>query len=440
MLIQADSLLTGKRFFSIKVLSILFFSLVVSFCHTGCGKRPPLQKKQLVFWTLQLSPVFDDYIKSVIAGYEELHPDSKVIWEDVPYDAVVQKLLAAGAAGTAPDVVNLSADFLSKFAGYSLLRGFDSAGPGISFDSLYQPYALEDCTFDGVLYALPWYLNTYTVIYNKRLCQAAGFSSGDMPRTYSQIVHFIREYKQRTGKYAVFWNIGKDSYLPMMLGSEGIELVDSAFVRPMLLQKKLIRMVEEWVTLYREGYLPTESAISSGASLIEPYQSGNVALVMTGPVFLKRVKDNSPRIYSETGISPPLVGETGRHDLATMAIAVLNTSQHAKDAQSFALYLTNSENQVRFCKLATIFPSTKASLRDSFFTVTGGDLETRARVQGAELLPSARRLSRYLRHPRFDELRESFEEAIQSACLEGTPVQEALSSAQNKWENILKKK
>ena len=41
-------------------------------------------------------------------------PSFEIVWVDIPYDAAIQKLLASAVAGNAPDIVNLSSDFLSK--------------------------------------------------------------------------------------------------------------------------------------------------------------------------------------------------------------------------------------------------------------------------------------------------------------------------------------
>ncbi|MBI5727516.1 MAG: sugar ABC transporter substrate-binding protein, partial [Ignavibacteriales bacterium] len=395
---------------------------------------------EIEFWTLQLSPVFNTYIQSVIAQYEKQHPGIKIKWMDIPYDAAIQKLQAAYIAGKPPDVVNLSSDFLAKFAGMEALLQLEDYIPAKELKAIYHAGALDDCTYMGKVVALPWYLNTYCLLFNKDLLQKAGMDSAGLPKTFDEAVQFIRVYKQKTGKFATGWNIGKNSYLPMMLGSEGIEMVDSSLQYPFLDNPELLGKLAYWIQLYKQGYLPGESIINSGSAIIEAYQSGQVAWVLTGPVFLRRVKDNAPDVYKVTGVAPPLTGKTGFHELATMAIAVTAKCRNPKTATDFARFLTNADNQLEFCKLATIFPSTKSSLENSYFTTEDGTLETFARVTGARLLPGARRLRYYLKHPRFDELNESFDEGIQTACLNSGSTGQAMQIVNNQWKNILRKK
>lgn len=394
-------------------------------------------KTEIEFWTLQLSPVFDNYFKEIIREYEAENPNVKIKWVDIPYDAVIQKLMSSVAAGNPPDLVNLSADFLAKFSGMKALADFKDVLPDSLLD-VYLPNSVEQCTYNNKMTALPWYLNTYVLLYNKELLSQAGFTEKDVPRTFSKLIKFIRLYKDRTGKYAFFWNIGKDSYLPMMLGSEGIEMLDSSMSGACFNSPRAVSAIEEWIKLYKEGYLPKECIIKPGSTIIESYQSGQTALVFTGPVFLKRIQENAPAVYKNTGIKPAITGATGKHELAEMCISMLNSSPHKTEAAKFAYFVTNAKNQLKFCKLATIYPSVTTALKDTYFTKDNGTLEAKARITGAYELPFAVKLRKYLDHPKFDELRDSFDEAVQNAALGKSSTIEAMNNAVKEWNEILK--
>lgn len=402
----------------------------------GLGGCAPKDSRTVIeFWTLQLSPTFDEYFHAVIRDYELQHPNVKIRWVDVPYDAAVQKLLAAAAAGNAPDVVNLSADFLAKFYAMGALSDLtDAAAKG---PTAFFPNALALCSFDGKIVALPWYLNTYILIYNKQLLREAEFSPAELPATFTQLVEFIRAYKNRTGRFASFWNIGKDSYLPMMLESEGVMMTDSALTHAEFNSERGVALVDKWVRLYRDGYLQSESIMKPGSMIVEAYQSGQTAMMFTGPVFLKRIAVNAPAIYAQTDVAPVVTGASGRHELAAMAISVMSTSAHPAEATEFARFVTNAKNQLAFAKLTTTYPSAVGAYADPFFSRDDGSLESRGRVLGARELSSAGRLRAYLQHPDFDRLRDSFDEAIQNACLGRMTTKEALDRAAAQWNEVL---
>ncbi|MCK6615306.1 MAG: sugar ABC transporter substrate-binding protein [Ignavibacteriaceae bacterium] len=418
----------------------LLISLLALMLSAGLSlscSRDKSEGKIIEFWTLQLSPYFDDYFRDLITRYESEHPGVTIRHIDIPYDAAIQKLMAAASAGTPPDIINLSSDFLAKFEKFGLfadLRNHDSED---SIRSRYLENALDECVYDNKIIALPWYLNTYAMIYNKDLLRKAGFDSSDVPKTFDEFTAFIREYKNRTGKYATFWNIGKDSYLPMMLGSEDIPMTDSQMTKALFNKPESSEKIAKWVDLVQGKYLSRDCVIRPGSAIIEPYQSGQVAMVFTGPVFLRQVKENAPGIYEETGIAPPVTGRTGKHELAAMALSVLSSSAHKQESYEFVRYILNAENQLRFAKMAPVFPSHNDALKDRYFTETDGSLETSARVMGAEYLPSATRLRSYLRHPRFDQLRNFFDEAIQNAALTRISTQDALDKAAKSWNAVL---
>ncbi len=399
----------------------------------GCSRN---DGATLEFWTLQLSPTFDAYFRNCIGEYERLHPGITVKWVDVPYDAAVQKLMASVAAGNAPDVVNLSADFLAKFAS---LHAFADLRSHVPADSVrrFLPSALAVCRNRDSLIALPWYLNTYVLIYNTDLLRKAGMSPKDIPRTFDELAAFVRTYKDRTGRFALFWNIGKDSYLPTLIESEGVGMTDSAVTHATFNSPRGIRLVDVWVQLYRQGYLQRESIISSGTRVIEAYLAGQVDMVFTGPVFLGRVKSNAPSIFAVTDIAPTPVGMTRKQDLATMVFTVMASSRHPKEAADFALFLLNAKNQLDFSRIEPTYPSLTASLDDPFFTTEDGTLEARARIVGARELKSAQQLGAYKAHPEYVRLHDIFDEAIQDACLGRKSTAEALNDAARAWDAIL---
>jgi putative chitobiose transport system substrate-binding protein len=411
-----------------------FVYILLSFILINCSNKS--DKIEIEFWTLRLSPAFNDYFHELISNYEIRHPNIKIKWVDIPYDAAIQKLLSAIIAGNPPDVVNLSSDFLSKFEGINALIDLKTLYPADTF-KIYLHNALENCIINDKIIALPWYLNTYILIYNKKLISEAGFNEKDLPKNFDELINFIKEYKRRTGKFSFFWNIGKDSYLPIMLESEGIQMLDDQMKKALFNSAEGIELISKWVELYKNGFLPRETIIAPGSKIIEPYQSGDVAMVFTGPVFIRRIKENSPEIYRNTGVSSVITGKNGTHELAAMSVSVLASSKHKKEAADFIFYLTNAENQLKFSKLTITFPSINEALKDSFFVIDDGTLKSKARKIGAKDLEKARRLRKYLQHPKFDLLRDIFDEAIQDACLGKKSVKQALDDAAKEWNKIL---
>ena len=121
------------------------------------------------FWTVDLSPTFNDYINGMIAEFEAKNPGVRIDWQDVPFSAIQQRLLTAYAGRMAPDVVNLNQEMVSVVGDRGALVDLKQY---ISEDELaqYSPGLIEAYTNrQGQLLALPWYSSGSVSFYNKRL-------------------------------------------------------------------------------------------------------------------------------------------------------------------------------------------------------------------------------------------------------------------------------
>lgn len=425
------SSLKAKR---ILLAVLLLFSALLFFFNACRSERPP---GQLEFWTIQLRPQFDAYMQELIRRYESENPGKTIRWIDVPFEAINQKFMAAIAAGEPPDVINLSGDYLAQFIAMKVLTDLDTLVT-VQDREAYFPAAWEAGQgFDGGSYALPWYLATYITIYNRRLLEEAGLSQNDLPRTYDQLLQLARIYKDRSGKFLFFFNMGEESYLHFVLGSEGLSVLTSDRRRANLNSPGVVTALQPWVQLFRDGYLPRESIMEGHRQAIQLYSSGQVALISGGAQFLKIIQENAPNIYNQTDVAPAILGKAGKHNMAPMMVSIPRASSNKQNALDFALYLTNARNQLEFCRQVPILPSIRAALADSFFIRIEDDLESKARAIAAAQLPQARVLQPPL--PSTARLYRVFGEAIQKACLGHMPLQKALDEAAAIWDNVLDK-
>lgn len=414
---------------------VLLFLLSLSLLSFSCGKKSS-NLTTIEFWTLQLRPMFDEYMTSLIDKYEAEHPDIKIKWVDIPFNAATQKLMSAAASGQAPDLINLSADFLPKMAEMGVLEDLSGILPDSTKDKYVQG-ALEASRFQNKLYAVPWYLSTYIAIYNANLFQKAGFQPDEVPHTYSQFLEFAKKYKKNTGDFGIYYNIAEESFLIQTLKSEGIPLFNQDGTEALVNSPEAVKLIDQWVQAYRNGYLPRNSVTNGHRTAIESYQSGQVALIIGGPQFLKLIRESAPSIYKVTDIAPALVGKTGAHDLATMDLAVSTDSEHPKEALQFALYVTNAANQIAFARKVVVLPSVTKALDDPYFQEGGESLEAEARKIAAQQLKDARQLKPAPLLHDYSRMMEIFRDGIQNACFGEETTQQAMNKVAREWNSIL---
>lgn len=418
--------------------------LILSALAAGSCSDPAEDEITLELWTLSLRPTFNDYMEGVIDAFEAENPGVRVLWVDVPFSAVERKLIAAAAADRAPDVVNLSDLMFARFAGAG---AFLELGPVIeaSPDARYHEGALAVGRLAGGLYALPWYLTTQSRIVNEGLLTELGADPDAVASDWPTLRTQAADLFARTGTTLFTQPLGQDSQLPVMMLADGIipfKTDAEGRLRARLNTPEIIAWTDAWVELYRGGAMPRQAATNGFEHLIEVYQDERVAVLNTGANFLGRVKDASPRVYDRTTVSEPIVGSLGRAHIAVMPVCVSARSRHPELAARLAWFLTSPENQLEFCRLAPILPSTPASLEDPFFAgptpeeIAGGiekvgiarAIVTRALADGVAFTPALEC---------WPTLRRSFNEHIKRALLSDIPVERVLADIERDWNRIL---
>ncbi|WP_338429476.1 sugar ABC transporter substrate-binding protein [Synechococcus elongatus] len=400
----------------------------------GCA-RSSQSDGEIVFWTMQLQPKFTPFFNELIDRFEQENPGARVRWVDIPWSAMESKILTAVSAGTAPDVVNLNPVFASQLAARGALLDLNQAVTPEQRDR-YLPNIWQASSLQGQAFGLPWYLTTRITIFNRNLMQQAGLQKP--PATYAELAIAAKQIRDRTGKYAFFVTfVPEDSgeVLESMV-QMGVKLVDdqgkAAFNTP-----EGIAAFRYWVDLYQQGLLPQESLTQGHRRAVELYQSGEIALLQTGPEFLNAIATNAPAIAAVSAPAPQLTGETGKCNVAVMNIVVPQDASDREIGLKFALYVTDSANQLSFAKAANVLPSTTASLKDYrqqlrdradiSSTLAQARSISAAQMDTAQVLvPAAAEMK---------ELQRLIYENLQAAMLERKTVEQAVADAAAAWNS-----
>lgn len=160
---------------SIAVAIFLTIILVLkSVGHVGTGQKATLQ-----FWG-----VFDDSgaFNKVIRDFESQHPNIKIIYKSFSYQDYERTLIDAMAAGTGPDIWMVQNTWLTKHG--DKLKALPAKIPGQSqplltlqdFKNQFVDVAYNDFVYNNNIYALPLYVDTLALYYNKDILNSAGIT------------------------------------------------------------------------------------------------------------------------------------------------------------------------------------------------------------------------------------------------------------------------
>lgn len=412
----------------------IFLFLLVLFSITACSPPQKADNKVVIeFWTLQLG-AYEEYINGLITEYESIHPDVKIKWLDVPFKEGEKRTLAAAMSNRVPDVVNLNPIFSSTLASKKALVNFNDYLTEEQKNK-YLPAAWKACSLGDFAFGIPWYITSSITIYNEKDLQAAGIKAP--PKNYDELISQSKIIKAKLNKYAFLPSLTEGDYFLKILIKNGVKVVsDSDPSKAIFNSKEAVSILEEWVNLYNNEIISPESIVSTHQNAVDKFQSGVNTYIFIGPNFLKTIKDNSPKLYKHINISPQVVGSTGKVDFSVMNFIVPIKSKHKKEAVDFALFVTNSKNQLKFSKLTPTLPSSIEALEDSFFTENKSKtIEEEARIISASQLKAGAESVPVLRSNQ--ELISVLNFYIQKAMLKKLSPVEALNQAVKKWNDIL---
>lgn len=392
----------------VKLFFVFFLLLNFSGCTTKTDNRIELE-----FWTLQLND-FTPYIEQKIVMYEKNNPNIKIKWIDIPFSEGEKRTLSAVMSDNVPDLVNLNPSFASTLESKQVLTTINR-----NLENIYVQPALNLCRQGKGYYAIPWYVTSSVTIYNKEILKQARYKNP--PANYENIVSFSQKIKQKTGKYSFMPNLAEDGKMLKILAKQGVDLKDF-FDSP-----KTVENYEIFRELYQKNLIPKGSINQTHRDSLEKYMSGDTAFLEAGANFLKTIEQNAPEVYKKTDVASQMNLQNGIIDISLMNLVIPLKSKHPQEAIDFALFMTNDANQLEFCKLAPVLPSSKKALEDDFFAQEN-TLIDKGRKISANQLKNAKNSSKIYANQK--QINEVVDYATQSILLNKKSIKNALKKAQ----------
>jgi putative chitobiose transport system substrate-binding protein len=421
-----------------KIMSSVICATVLTSVAAGCGTSTAANgsgsaDKQITleFWTINLKKNFSDYINGLIHDYEKMHPNVKIDWVDVPGADVDQKLITALASGDVPDVVNETSTGLGVIPSDAVYPISDLVDQ--SKLSVYVPGLLKGVTEDGKVMAIPWYNGGPPIgVINTDLYKQAGLDPNKPPKTWEELLNNGKQI------HAKLPRIYGSNDLPTVdvLADEGIPILSSDKKSAKFNTPKAASLVEKFVQGYKDGAVAPGAITKDTRQYPQTVDNGLVAQAgLVGAFNLVNWEKNSPQIIPKLKVIPAVTG-TGKLAINDMQLFLIpKKSKHPKEAADFALFVTNPTNQLKFCKLVPIFPSTTETLKDPFFT----DIKVKSIEDAARkiMVQEAPNMIMDNFGKKAEDLLNHYNDEIVAAVMQKKSAQQALSDAVTYWNSVL---
>ncbi|MGF7047435.1 putative chitobiose transport system substrate-binding protein [Paenibacillus sp. DS2015] len=338
---------------------------------------------KVTLWTASLAgEPFDTYFDEIEKNFENLHPNVDVLIEDIPQDAMEQKVLTSLTGSAVPDVVNLNPHYMSNIVAQGGLLDLTEMVSDETKSSFVEgPY--KSGIYEDKLYALPWYLDTTISWYNSDHFEQAGIK--ELPTTTQGIYDTAKAITAKTGKPSYFpvindGNVIMEKMVSLSKGTPIVEEGKATFEN----NKDIIEYFAVTQTMYKEGLIPQEAAEGSLKTGQELYMAGNTSFLEGGVTFLGPVESGAPEIYKVSKAGQPLESVDAPVNVAVMNFAVPSKTKNKEAAVALAEFVTNAENQLEFAKIAgTVLPSTVKSLEDDYFKNPGDSSKSLGLLQAS---------------------------------------------------------
>lgn len=409
-----------------KIITTLFILALLVSVALFFTRKPAQNLKspqtQIVFWTLQLG-TFGDYMNPIISQFEKENPDIKVKWIDVPYSEGEKRTLASILSNSPPDLVNLTPDFSSILAQKQALYFIDCKK--LSDYNKQIVNALKD---GDKCYAVPFYATSALTFYNKELLQKAKITNP--PATYDELFDISATLKEKSGAFSNMPTVTENDTLLKILNKNGINA-------PQQLESASSKKIfNDYKALYQNDLIPKESITQTHREALEKYMSEQVVFIQSGANFLSMIKDNAPKVYKVTDVSPQLSGTSAKYDVSIMNLIIPQRAKNKDAALKFALYLTNKQNQIGLAKLTTILPVNDKALADEYFTeYDSNDLLSKARYLSAKQLSNLETPLSASRNQK--EILTLLSSSIQEIMLDKAPVDKILKKTAEQWKVLV---
>ncbi len=267
-------------------------------------------------------------VSPLVSGYADYH----------------SMLLTQLAGGTGPDVMRIDSYYFQDFVELNALQPIDEmiARDGLDVSGYYQQ-GIEENTFDGKLYGLPWATAPLYMFINLDVFDAAGVDLPDYDWTLEDFERIARELTG-DGTYGYAIDMTPISMILPFVWANGGDIFSPDRQRFTLNEPAAVEALEWLAGLYREGIMP-EDTVSADAEMITRWFINNRLAMRMGSAAEILTKQAEGATRFEVMNMPTGAGGRDTTVFKSNIIGINARSQNVEAAWNFIKFLRGPEKQ-----------------------------------------------------------------------------------------------
>lgn len=330
-----------------------------------------------------------DYAK---ATFEQQHPDAQLVIEQQVWDGLVDKLTTSLSGNDSPDVVEVGNTQAVAFTSAGAFEDITSKKAELGGDDLLKGF-VESGSYDGKLYAAPYYAGSRLVFYRKDLLKKAGLS---VPTTLAEYVADGAKLEAAgAGSFSGIWFPGQDwrNALPYIWAAGGDVAVDKGGTwQGALSSPAALKGLEQVQQVMKTASRAAKDGNETDPQV--PYCAGQVGMLsapgwVKGSILAPKDKGGCPQAEADLGVFAlpgATAGTTAPVFLGGSNIAIAAKSQHKDLAYDLLRVILSDGYQTKMAE-AGLVPA-----KTSLVTTMGTDEVAQATakaVTNTKLTPAA---------------------------------------------------
>src|SRR5262245_47259482 len=233
------------------VLALLLFGCA------GCSEQGERGVEQLEFWGLGRE---GEVVADLIPEFERRNPGIRVTMQQIPFIAAHEKLLTAYVGDATPDLAQMGNTWVPEFVA---VRGLADLGPFAKASRTIDghddfPGIWATNVVDGVLYGIPWYVDTRVLFYRSDVLASVGYPQA--PRTWSEWIDAMARIKSgRKSRFGILMPTNEFEPIEVLALSNGSRFLNASGTRGAFREPPFREAFDFYVDVFHRGFAPVVS-------------------------------------------------------------------------------------------------------------------------------------------------------------------------------------
>ncbi len=278
-------------------------------------------------------------LKTLAAAFMTDNPGTTVEVVPVNWGEAVAKLTTAIAGHQTPDVSQMGTDMMAQFAATTALEPVPANfQPSTFFESAWNTNVVN-----GIVYGVPWYVETRLLYYRTDVAERAGITKP--PATWDDLMAMAKAM-QATG--GAKWGISLGTknwqeYLPFLWSNGGA--VMDAQGKFQLNSPQAVEALTFYESFFKDGLSP--KAVPEGFDITPAFVAGTHPMFFSGPWHMGLIKKAGGAAFdSKWAIAPMPKKVSATSFLGGSNLVVYKDSKNKDLAWAFVQYLSDPKTQV----------------------------------------------------------------------------------------------